>query len=485
VPRSSESRASAISVVGGMGFLIPVRMRVPLKFGAQVADSVTCLRVAVAVRNRRGVRAIGWGETPLSVPWSWPATTPYEERHAALERLGLGCVRAIAGFSETGHAMEIGDAFRHGVLDGLATAAATEASGPVPELAALVAASAIDLAVHDAYGVVHGIDLYDTYGPDHLSRDLADFYAQSGGCVEEERLFRGRYPRDFLMAQPAVDMPAWHLVGGLDPLTDADLSGTEPVDGHPVTLVDWIARDGLTSLKVKLRGTDLDWDVSRLTAVGAIGLSLGVERFCADFNCTVEDPSYVLAALDRLAGESPAVLERLLYVEQPFPYDLAAHPIDVHALSARSRLFLDESAHDWRHVREGRRLGWNGVALKTCKTQSGAMLSLAWARAHGMDLMVQDLTNPMLAAIPHLRLAAHAGTLAGVETNAMQFYPEASAPEARLHPGIYTRRRGHVSLGSLRGPGFGMRVAEIGRPLPEPAMVAGEIDIDADGSVTP
>ena len=47
-----------------------------------------------------------------------------------------------------------------------------------------------------------------------------------------------------------------------------------------------------------------------------------------------------------------------------------------------------------------------------------------------MTLMVQDLTNPMLAQIPHVLLAAHAGTIMGVETNAMQFYPDASTAEA-------------------------------------------------------
>ncbi len=33
-----------------------------------------------------------------------------------------------------------------------------------------------------------------------------------------------------------------------------------------------------------------------------------------------------------------------------------------------------------------------------------------------MTLMVQDLTNPMLAQVPHVLLAAHAGTIMGVET---------------------------------------------------------------------
>jgi len=87
-----------------------------------------------------------------------------------------------------------------------------------------------------------------------------------------------------------------------------------------------------------------------------------------------------------------------------------------------------------------------------------------------MTLMVQDLTNPMLAQIPHVLLAAHAGTIMGVETNSMQFYPEVSRPEAAVHPGLFERRQGMVDLSSLRGPGFGYRVGEVRRTLPEPAI---------------
>ena len=112
------------------------------------------------------------------------------------------------------------------------------------------------------------------------------------------------------------------------------------------------------------------------------------------------------------------------------------------------------------------------MALKTCKTLTGALLSLCWAKRHGMHVMVQDLTNPMLAQIPHLLLAAHADTIMGVETNAMQFYPEASLPEEAVHPGIYRRRNGAVDLASIQGPGFGYRLGEIQRQLPDPAAQA-------------
>ena len=259
-----------------------------------------------------------------------------------------------------------------------------------------------------------------------------------------------------------------HLVGGKDAIDQSELTGSEPDDGYPVLLSDWIVRDGLTCLKVKLRGTETGWDYGRLVNVGKIALSRGVLWLTADFNCTVLDPAYVNEILDRLVVEHPRIYQAILYVEQPFPYELEQHRIDVHGVSARKPLFMDESAHSWQQIKLGRSLGWTGVALKTCKTQSGAILSLCWAKSHGMTLMVQDLTNPMLAQIPHVLLAANAGTIMGVETNAMQFYPQASLPESRAHPGLYRRKGGRVALDTIGPTGFGYRLDEIRRQLPEP-----------------
>jgi hypothetical protein len=97
-----------------------------------------------------------------------------------------------------------------------------------------------------------------------------------------------------------------------------------------------------------------------------------------------------------------------------------------------------------------------------------------------MPLMVQDLSNPMLSQIPHLLLAAHTGTIMGVETNGMQFYPEASLPEQAVHPGAYQRRGGKVELRTFRGPGFGYRLGEIKRQLPAPAATFGAPEHGAD-----
>ncbi len=456
-----------VRVVDAALYFLPVATRVPLKFGTETLTSVTCARACVRVAGARGRVAEGWGETPLSVQWVWPSARPYEERHAALKEFCAGLAGAWKRFEERGHALEIGHAFLEERLGALLAAfnAARGGAEPVPRLAALACAAPFDLALHDAYGACNGAPIYATYGADWLSRDLAAYLAGEAGVS-----FAGRYPADYLVQEPPRRLPAWHLVGGKDALDAAELDGTEPDDGYPVTLDDWIRADGLNCLKVKLRGTYAAWDRARLAKVSAIAETLGVRWLTADFNCTVTDPAYVTEILDRLLRDEPRTYARILYVEQPFPYDLEAHAIDVSGVAARKPLFMDESAHDWRLVRLGRSLGWTGVALKTCKTQTGALLSLCWARAHGMALMVQDLTNPMLAQIPHALLGAHAGTIMGVETNAMQFYPDASRPEAAVHPGLYRRRGGMIDLATLQGPGFGGRVERIRRGLPPPAV---------------
>lgn len=457
-----------IRCLGATLYYLPVHTRVPLKFGTETVTYVTCARVQVRVQDRAGRTAVGWGETPLSVTWVWPSSLPYETRHAALkaftERLGAELVR----HTEPGHPIELCQDFQEHVLPGVLAAFNASRTGlePMPWLAALVCFSLYDLALHDAYGNLLGLPVYETYGAAHLNRTLADLLVPAD---DSKVSFQGLYPQDFLAAKRPDRLPAWHLVGGLDLLSDAERTGAEPEDGYPVTLPEWIRRDGLKCLKIKLKGNDADWDYARTVAIGRIAVEQGVDWLTADFNCTVLHPAYVNDILDRLRDEHPRYYGMILYVEQPFPYELEKDRIDTHSLSARKPLFLDESAHDWKHVKLGRELGWTGVALKTCKTQSGALLSACWAKAHGMSLMVQDLTNPMLAQIPHVQLAAHVGTIMGVETNAMQFYPEASALEAQVHPGLYRRRNGGLDLASIKGPGFGYRVAEIVRELPAPA----------------
>ena len=452
---------------------LPVTLRLPLKFGHETLTSVVCARVCVTVDKADGTRAEGWGETPLSVQWVWPSPVAYAVRLKALQDFCNMLTEAYASYPVRGHAMEIGhDFLEHAMPILLQKFNTTLPEGVVvPTLAALVCCSPFDLALHDAYGNANGVPTYTTYCAPWMNRDLSSYLTPAADAPQVN--FAGRYPSEYFRSPVTTKLLAWHLVGGLDFLTLAEAGANVLTDGYPTSLDEWIRVDGLKALKVKLRGNDAPWDFERLKRIAAIGLPLGVELFTADFNCTVMEPAYVNGVLDRVKAELPELWKRLSYVEQPFPYELEEYPIDVHSVSQRIPLFLDESAHDWRLVRLGRELGWTGVALKTCKTQTGALLSLCWARAHGMQLMVQDLTNPMMAQLTHILLAAHAPTIAGVETNGMQFYPAASAAEAKVHPALYSRRAGWVDGSSLRGTGFGYRLAEIHRELPPARRSAG------------
>ncbi len=458
-------KSTDVGVVSVAIHSLPVQMRMPLKFGGESVSSVNCIRVAVTVQDKQGKSATGWGETPLSVTWAWPsASMSYNERYDAMELFCDLLGQAWANTDAVGHPIEIGHAFLNETLPGMLDEFNCDRGDrAMPHLAALIATSAFDLATHDAYGVLHNVDVYDTYNDQYLSDDLSHYLTPSDDSVS----FAGKFPCDYLVDDVPTTLPVWHLVGGLDPLDEGDLTGGEPNDGYPVTLREWIVRDGLDCLKIKLRGTDQEWDYQRLIDVGEMSIELKVHSLSADFNCTVTDPQYVNSILDRLKTERRDIFDMILYVEQPFPYELEKNQIDVTSVSARKPLFLDESAHDWKFVALGRKLGWTGVALKTCKTQTGALLSLCWAKAHGMPLMVQDLTNPMLAQIPHVRLAAHAGTIMGVESNGMQFYPAASAAEEKVHPGIYRRRNGQLDLSTISGPGFGYRQSEVEREIGE------------------
>jgi len=428
---------------------IPVETRIPYQFGTQVLREVTCARVAITGTNSAGEIATGWGETPLSVFWGWPSSLSYDERHQRLCQFCEIIAEDLETFPAEGHPMVIGHRYQQERLNALIQQEAHHwpNSEKIPHLAALICLSAFDLALHDAFGNLHQVPTFDALTEEWLdSNDLSTFF-------EGDAKFSGKYPSHYLQPRPEK-IPVWHAIGGLDAISPDELTGDEPDDGHPVLLRDWIRTDGLDCLKIKLRGND-----QRIVDIGTLAVEENVTWLCIDFNCTVTDPAYVNTILDDLLLHHPRIYGMILYVEQPFPYDLKANQIDVHSVSARKPLFMDESAHDWKYLRLGRELGWTGVALKTCKTLTGALLSLCWAREHGMTLMVQDLTNPMLAQIPHALLAAHAGTVMGLESNGMQFYPEASHKERAIHPGLYQRRNGVLDLTTLTGPGFGYGAA--------------------------
>jgi L-alanine-DL-glutamate epimerase-like enolase superfamily enzyme len=237
---------------------------------------------------------------------------------------------------------------------------------------------------------------------------------------------------------------------------------TEPVsDELPDTLRAWIHFNGLTHLKIKLNGDDLDWDVDRTVRVDAVAASVQQERgvnrwvYSLDFNERCRDAGYVLEYLGRVRERAPAGFDRIQYIEQPTARDLNAEPANaMHEVSKLRPVVIDESLTDLESLLRSRELGYTGAALKACKGQSHALLMAAAAQKHGMFLTVQDLTCPGASLIHSAGLAAHVPGVAAIEANARQYMPAANAPWEDRFPGLFKITDGTAETGMLTRPGL-------------------------------
>ena len=171
--------------------------------------------------------------------------------------------------------------------------------------------------------------------------------------------------------------------------------------------------DGLTHLKIKLNGDDLDWDVAagrrRRTGQPAGPGPRGCKQwhYSLDFNEKCRDVEYVLEFLRQLESQSPAGFRRVQYIEQPTHRDLAAHRENhMQAAAAIKPVVIDESLVDLESLLLSRQLGYSGVALKACKGHAEALLMGAAAQKYGMFLCVQDLTCPGASFLHSASLAA-------------------------------------------------------------------------------
>lgn len=429
--------------------------RTPIKFGGVAVDKVTLLNVRVLVESRAGGAAWGFGSMPLGNVWSFPSKRlKYDQTLQAMKVLAGRLVETTAKYPETGHPIDIHyDLEPHYLAAATGVAADLELPEPIPALCALVVASPIDAAIHDGFGKVNGIHSYRGYGREHMSRDLG-FYLGSD--------FSGQFPDRYVAQTPQAEMPVYHLVGALDPIFESDLA-RRVGDGLPEVLGDWITADGLTHIKIKLDGCDLDWDIQRVLAVNRATEAAQAARgvtvwfYSLDFNERCTGPEYVLAFLHSIQCSAPAAFGRIQYIEQPTARDLKANPQNrMHEVARIKPVVIDESLVDYESLLLARELGYSGVALKACKGQSGSLLMAAAARKFGMFLCVQDLTCPGASLLHSAGLAAHVPTVAAIESNGRQYVPAANEPWKDRFPGIFHIVDGRMKTGVLDGPGLGI-----------------------------
>lgn len=431
-------------------------LRTPLVLTTGMVRTLTSLTVRVRVENGFGRTADGWGSVLLAYPWAYPSDSlAPAERGAAMREVAAGFCAKAAACSVQAHPIELFLELKP-ELPLIAQEVSRRHSLPhkIPTLAASVCASPLDAAVHDAFGRVNQVCCYDGCGREFMMRDLSAYLGPA---------FEGRYPADYLRREYAPELPIFHLVAEVDKLTRAELAPGDPRDGLPNCLQDWIERDGVFCFKLELRGKDVEWDIERVKQVVEALKARGARDFflSADLNEACESPGDCIEMLRRLEAECPAGFSRLLYLEQPTERNLNAHEFDMRELAAIKPVLVDEGVTEVEEFNLARRLGWSGIALKTCRGQSACLLHIAQAAEARMPYTIQDLMNPGLALVHSVGLAARSFPLRGVEYGSRQHMPWAAQEVRAAHDTLFRVHDGRVSTERLSSIGLGYAKAPV------------------------
>jgi L-alanine-DL-glutamate epimerase-like enolase superfamily enzyme len=425
-----------------------------MKFGGRVVNDVVLFNTEVTVETRDGKTATGLGSMTMGNVWGWPSqavdgATTLKAMVLASERMAA----AAQDYNQCVHPIEIvHDLSQHyqSLSDGIT--AELGVSESIPRLAQLVSASPIDAAIHDAFGKANGINAFNALGEQFANRDLAHYLGAD---------FAGEYLDRYTSRAPKSKMPLYHLVGALDPLTAGDVA-QRVNDGLPETLGEWIIADGLTHLKLKLAGDDLDWDVQRVVSVESVAVEAQAQRGCTqwyyscDFNEKCQSVQYVLDFLARLESIAPAALARVQYIEQPTHRDLKANPENkMHQAAQIKPVVIDESLIDLESLLLSREQGYSGVALKACKGHTEALLMGAAAQKYNLFLCVQDLTCVGISFLHSSAIAARIPTVAAIEGNGRQYCPAGNRAWSERFPGMFEITDGTVHTAELNGFGLG------------------------------
>jgi len=308
---------------------------------------------------------------------------------------------------------------------------------------------------------------------------------------------KGLQPKDLLPPAPLRSVIARHTVGLLDALTDDEIASTHRVDdGLPQSLEDCIRAYGLTHFKLKLGG-DPRADAERLRRVAdllsrtAAGGKLAITL---DGNENFRDADRLRELWALVSGDTltqPLFSRALLFLEQPFPRDVALTEATMRAMqpiASALAIVIDESGATADDVRRALDGGYVGTSHKNCKgvfkgVANGCLIAHRRRKTGGnLVLTGEDLTNIGPVALQQdLAVMATLG-VTHVERNAHHYFAgltmwPANVQEKALHahPDLYGRsprgfpavriEKGLMRIGSVAdaplGVGFIMDVSSI------------------------
>ncbi|HSA80028.1 MAG TPA: hypothetical protein VLE23_04340, partial [Geminicoccaceae bacterium] len=243
-----------IRVVDSAAGIANVHARMPFRFGVITMRASPLFTLAVTVEDPAGRRAHGYAADLLAFRW-------FDKRPE--KSLADNCadlirtVEVASGLYRDAGRERCRSPFRlfletHGEIERTALAEGFN------RLGASFGSSMLERAVIDAVGRLCGRSLFELVRDNALGIEL--------GALAPE--LAGREMAEFLPARPLSRLHVRHTVGLIDPITAADVA--EPVDdGLPETLEDYLDRDGIGYLKVKVAGA-LEADLARLDAIAAV-----------------------------------------------------------------------------------------------------------------------------------------------------------------------------------------------------------------------
>jgi len=446
------SKNSKISVTEVEFEKFPFIYRSPLKFGGRVVKDVTVFRTTVTIEDKGKKKvAHGMGEMTMGTAWAWPSKflTPEQVLRTVIG-LAEKIAMAATSLDPAGHpialAMQLKAIAKQQAIE---LAAAMKLQEAIPDLAVALAMSSTDIALHDAFGRLHNTNCFKLLTPEILGSDLSPWLGED---------FIGKHFSDVVLTNPTPTLNLYHLVGSLDPLSAADLN-RKLDDGLPETLEEWINKQQLSHLKVKITGQDLDADVGRVFEIDRIAMRCAPTRnwtYSIDFNEACENEDYVIDFLERLDRLSKDSTQKLHYIEQPMQRDLRARKeVTMHRVSRLKPVVIDESLTDLDALMFAKQQGYSGVALKACKGISDSLLFAAAAKHYGMKIYVQDLTCVGASFLTSAALASHIAGVTAVEGNGRQYCPAGNKDWESLYRPMFHILGGVVPTELLAGNGLG------------------------------
>lgn len=332
--------------------LLPLRTRFPFKYGIATMTEMP-LAFFLATFTLHGQPVAGIASDVL--PPKWFTKNPDEPFEEELR----GMIRSIRQAAEFARDLQAGDPFGFW-LQLHQRQSDWSIMQSVPALLAQFGTSIVERALLSAVARFATRPFHSLLHDGTLGIDLSAIHPE----------LAGRSPADFLPAAPPPTVIARHTVGLGDPLRDSEIV-TPVADGLPESLESAITRYHLRHFKIKVAGRP-EFDRARLRQIAEVLAAKALSDWAVSIDGNEQFHSFAewMDFWNGVAPECPALIERLLFVEQPCHRSVAldaATASDLAVWQDHPPFIIDESDAELRSLPRALELGYSGTSHKNCK----------------------------------------------------------------------------------------------------------------------